>query len=126
MITVAVASVAPVARNKARRTKTVTTDGAVATSLATLNRLSSLTNSHTSHKSHRSRTDYGNPLVDSHSTVSEGVARSISSSIVVRVERVASPQCNQGLGSDHHGFRVGQRGYSATRAEHSRQSRAPP
>jgi hypothetical protein len=126
MIAVAVASVAPVARNKARRAKTVTTNDTVATSLATPNQLRSLTNSHTSHKSHRSGTDYGNPIVGSDSTISEGVARSVSSSIVARVERVASPQRNQGLGPDHHGFRIGQCGNSRTRAEHSRQSRAPP
>jgi hypothetical protein len=126
MIAVAVASVAPVARNKARRAKIVTTNAAVVTSLATANQLNLLTNSHTSHKSHRSRTDYRNPIVSSDSRISEGVARSISSSIVARVERVASPQRNQGLGPDHHGFRIGQRGNSATRAEYSRQSRAPP
>jgi hypothetical protein len=126
MTSAAVARVAPVARKETGGAKTVTTHAAVATTLATLNRLRSLTNSHTSHKCHRPRTDHRNPIVGSHSIISERVARSISSSIVVRVERVASPQRFQGLGPDHQGSCIGQCGNSRAASEYAWRSRAPP
>ena len=126
MTAAAVARVASVARKEARRLRIVTTGVTVATTLATLNRLSALKNSHTRHNSHHSRTHYRNPVFDSRSMGSEGVARSISSSRVVRVERVASPQWSQGLGRDHHDSRVGQRGNCQSPAEHAWRSRAPP
>jgi hypothetical protein len=126
MTAAAVARVASVARKEVRRLRIVTTSVAVATVLATLNRLSVLTNSHTNHRSHHSRTHHRNSIFDSRSIGGEGVARSISSSRVVRVERVASPQWSQRLGRDHQRFRVGQRGTYQCPAEHAWRSRAPP
>ncbi len=125
MITMAVARVAAVARKELQSARTRTTGLTMATDLATLNRLRSLKDSHTSHKCHAPRIHYANPIPVTCSEIGERVARSISSSIVVRVERVTSPQRIQGLGRDQHDFRVGQCGDRCI-PEYAWRSRAPP
>jgi hypothetical protein len=121
-----VAIVAPVDTPAHFCANPVTTRAEVATVLATIKQLRLLANGHTSHKCHRPRTDYRDPIVGSVSVIGERVARSISSSIVVRVESVASRQLFQWLSRCHDDFRGGKCGKGCAAAQRSWRSRAPP
>lgn len=123
MIASEMASVAQVAPRPVIPAEIMTTVAHVATVLATAKSLNVFANSHSRHKSHGARTDYGNRLFAGARQIERRVARHLSSSLVVRMERVASRQVFQRLGRSHRNFLSGQ---SGKRRVLSARTRAPP